>query len=213
MNKKSVSLVLCVVVISAGTFAFSGNTPANLPKPTKQQSPTITTPATAQIPRSASAPEHVVYRQLFRHLVALKERAREIERQGKDGRALRSHYKDKAGLNDEQARILDGIAADCEREVAQMDAKAQKIIDAFKARFPGGKVPVGEKPPPPPELHRMQQGRNMIIMHARERLRTALGAQGFQQLDDFVKLNVAPKVKPAQLQPQQPASTQQGAGQ
>lgn len=44
--------------------------------------------------------------------MALKERAGEVERQGRNGKALRSHYKDKIGLKDEHARLLDRIAAD-----------------------------------------------------------------------------------------------------
>jgi len=124
-----------------------------------------------------------------------------LERQGRSGKAVRSYYKDRAGLNDEQSRILDEIAADCEREVAQIDAKAKKIIDALKARYPDGKVPAGEQlPPPPPVLKKMQEQRDMIILRSRDRLSQAMGAHGFQQLNDFIKLNVSPRVTPSQVQ-------------
>ena len=76
--------------------------------------------------------------------MALKERAKEVEAQGRSGKALRSHYKDKVGLNDKQSHVLDEIAADCDREVAEMDARAKVIIDDAHARFPGGVVPPGQ---------------------------------------------------------------------
>jgi hypothetical protein len=31
------------------------------------------------------------------------------------------------------------VAADCEAEVAKLDAKAQKIVEAFRARLKNGK--------------------------------------------------------------------------
>lgn len=69
----------------------------------------------------------------------------------------------------------------------QQDEKAQKIITAFRARYPGGKVPQGESlPPPPPELTRLWEERKAIILHARDRLREAFGEQKFKQFDAFL---------------------------
>lgn len=152
-----------------------------------------------------------MYRQFFRHLLALKERAAELEREGKNGNGLRSYYKDKIKLNDRDARVLDQTAADCEREIKQFDARAKAIIQAVRARFPNGKVQSGEQlPPPPPELKRLQLERNVAIMQARERLRRAVGEHEFQKINDFIKLNFAPNVQPAQMnRPQAPPSQQE----
>jgi hypothetical protein len=151
-----------------------------------------------------AAPDYVVYRHVFHHLLALKEHAKEVERRGGNGRAIGDYYKDRARLKDDQAQAFEKIAADCERDVAKLDAKAQKIIDAAHARFPIGKVPAGAQlPPPPPELHRLQLERIQTIVEARNRLRSALGEQGFQQLDDLIKVNIAPQVQPQAIAPDQ----------
>ena len=152
-----------------------------------------------------------MYGQFFRHLVALKERASQMESQGRNGKALREHYKDKIGLKDEEADLLDEIASESEREVEKIDQKAQKIIDGLRNKYPGGRVPAGEKlPPPPPELKTLQRQRDMIVMRARHRLMTELGAYGFQQVDDFLKLKFTQDLKPAALRPKRAASAQPG---
>ena len=129
-----------------------------------KQPPGPVPPASLPSPRPASAPDYVVYRQVFHHLMALKDRANEVERRGGNGRALGNYYKDRARLNDDQELTFEKIAADCERDVAKLDAQAQRIIDAAHARFPNGKVPAGAQiPPPPPELQRLQQQRIATI--------------------------------------------------
>lgn len=208
---KKVLTLLCVAALSAGALAFNLNPPTRGQAQTDQQSPPATTVGTEESPRPSRAPEHVIYRQFFRHLMALKERADEVEAQGRSGKALRSHYKDKVKLSDRQSRLLDEIAADCDREVAEMDARAKRIIDDAHARFPNGVVPAGQRvPPPPPELKQMQRQRDSAVMRARHKLRAALGEEGFRQVDDFLKLNFAPNVQPAQLRPEGAASSQPG---
>ena len=132
----------------------------------------------------------------------MKEQADEAERQGKDASSLHSIFRKKADLSEAQARTLDAIATECVREVAAQDARAQIIINAFKARFPPGKLPAGVKlPPPPPELRQMQQERDAIIMRARERLRLVFGDQEFQRFDRFVTERVATTMQPLELSP------------
>jgi hypothetical protein len=93
--------------------------------------------------------------------------------------------------------LLDEIAQECERETAKVDAKAQKIIDAVRRRFPDGRIAApDELPPPPPELKKLQLKRDLIVMRARHRLVTELGTDGFQQIDRFIKVNFAPDVQP-----------------
>jgi hypothetical protein len=86
--------------------------------------------------------------------------------------------------------------------VKQLDAKAKKIIDELYARYPGGQVPAGEQlPPPPPELQQLQRMRDYSALRARHRLQKELGEHGFKQVDDFLKLNFAPNVRPAPIKP------------
>jgi hypothetical protein len=195
-NKKTFALLCFIALVLTGlafkTFSPAGGRTVAHPRSATTAAP----PGTKQSPNPSQAREHVVYRQFFRHLVALKDRGTEMESHGKSGKAFRQHYKTKIGLKDKDADLLDQIAEECERETAKVDAQAQKIIDAVRRKFPKGKVASAEQlPPPPPELKKLQLKRDMIVMRARHRLVTELGDQGFQQIDDFIKLNFARDVQ------------------
>ena len=97
--------------------------------------------------------------------------------------------------------VLDAVAADCEREVSALDAKAKPIIDGYRARLLHGKIDSKNLPPLPPELATLQEQRNLAILHARERLRKSLGTQTFSRLDDFIKMNSERNSRPAQVTP------------
>lgn len=194
MNKKRLIITLCIVALAVGALAF-----------TKQATPVQNQKAPQQ--QIKSIPDYTVYRHLFHHHIALKQKAEELEQQGKDGKALRSFYQRQAKLNDDEARAFDQIASECEQEVAQQDAKAKAIIDAGLARYPGGKIPPGEKPPEAPaELKAMWEDRNAIILRARDRLREALGEQEFKRFDDFVERNVKPNITAEPLNRQRPST-------
>ena len=167
MNRKFVVISLLVVASSVGVLAFSR--------------PGISTGiASAPPPQHTAVPEHVIYQHLFHHVFLMGERA---------------GYKSQAGLTDEQARLLSEVAAEGEREVQQVDARAKVIIDAFRARYPGGRVPSGEVPPPPPaEIRALQAERNAAILRARDRLRAAFGEQEFSRFSEFVRNRVAPNI-------------------
>ena len=143
-------------------------------------------------------PEHVIYRHLFHDIVALNEKADEMERQGQSaGLSLRTVYKRRAELTEDQARVLYEIALNCEQQVNAQDAKAKVIIDAYKSRYPGGRVPAGETPAPPsPELVGMQAERNAIILRSRDRLREIFGDAEFERFKGFLEHQVAPKIRP-----------------
>lgn len=90
-------------------------------------------------------------------------------------------------LPDNQIRALDEIAASCLQEVDELDARARSIIEAARARYPGGVIPRGQHlPPVPPELPVMQQQRNAALLRGRTRLLAAFGEQEFNRFDSFV---------------------------
>ena len=203
-SRKKASAILCTALVCAGAFAFSGRPLPSSPAAVAagREAPAAPQIGTRESPLPASAPEQVIYRQFFRHALDLKERAQKLERAGKDGSKLRTHYKVKAGLDDAQSRKLDKIIAEYAREADRLDAKAKKIIDGVYARYPGGVVPAGEKlPPPPPELKDLQRQRDYAVMRARHNMKNSIGERGFRQVDDFLKLNFAPNVKPVPLTP------------
>jgi hypothetical protein len=190
MNKKYMLIAFTFIALALSALAF--NRAAGSPQPVKQ--------GDADSAQSAySVPEHVIYRHLFHHAHLMHEKADKAERLGEMEKAssFRSIYKHEAELNEEQTRAFNEIADECEREVIEQDNKAKVIIDAFRARYPGGLVPNGEPlPPPSPELAQMQSERNAIILRARDRLRAAFGEEEFSRFKKFIKAKVAPNIHP-----------------
>ena len=145
----------------------------------------------AQSRPPAQIPEHVLYRHLFHHVVALKKKAEDLEKDRKDATQFRTHFKRQAQLSDEQVRVLDLVAAQYDSQEKVLDARAKPIIDAYKAQYPGGQVPHGQKPVPPPlELRSLSQERDALAMRGRDQLRAALGYD-FERFDKFIKTRVA----------------------
>jgi hypothetical protein len=146
--------------------------------------------------KPAEIPDHVMYRHLFHHAVALKNKAEEAEKKGEDATQYRTHFQRNAELSDYQANILTDIAAEYDQQEKLLEARAKPLIDAYKAQYPDGKVPHGQKPAPPPaELRALSQERDALVLRMKERLRATLGEGEFNHLDNFVKTRVAPNVK------------------
>lgn len=138
-----------------------------------------------------SIPDYEVYHQLFHNHVAMKKKAHDLEKLGKDGKFLRGFYQRQAKLSDQQARMLEEIASSCDEEVAKLDTKAAAIIDEALAKNGNGKLPKGTSPPEPPaELKNLWNERNAIILRAKERLEAAFGPPEFKRFEEFVKSNV-----------------------
>ncbi len=190
MNQKRSVLTLFIITLAVVTFVFATQG--------KDVAPT---------PQSEPMPQHIVYRHVFHHIVLLKEKANAVEQQGKkeEAASLRAFYTNQGKLSELEGQALDEIAAECDREVAKQDAEAQRIIDAARARHPGGRLDVGETPLPPPQLLKvMQEERNAIILRARDRLQAALGMDSFARFDEYVQRNIADKLQPVAFKPERP---------
>ncbi|MDQ1593279.1 MAG: hypothetical protein QOG71_3906 [Pyrinomonadaceae bacterium] len=136
------------------------------------------------------APRYAIYRHIFRHVVALKKDAADIERKGGDGSSARHWYKIVAKLNDKQEAALDRIADKCEMEIKKQDAKANKIIAQHQALV--ARLSPGEPIPPlPSELGVLQKDRNAIILRARVNLRVEFGEAEFKRFDEFVRQSIS----------------------
>lgn len=178
MNRKRmlVALCLCALALVSIGWGREGQSahPSQEALTTQEQAPEI--------------PDHVAYLQLFRHIAAFKKKAAGLEREGRDSSALKTYFKRRAELDDVAARILDDVASGCNRELQQLDAKAKALTDVFKARYPGGRVPHGELPlPPPTELRALSEERDAIVLRYRDLLRASLGDETFSRLDNFVQ--------------------------
>ncbi|HEX8501371.1 MAG TPA: hypothetical protein VF659_12385 [Pyrinomonadaceae bacterium] len=199
-----------MMALATGAFAFSGQTRASLAglvaktgnafsaSTPAHAAPAAPAAAAPQRPEGApEIPQFAVYRQLFRHLVFLKEKAAEKEQRGENGASLRGFYRQKAKLDEQQAAALDRIATETDAAVTKLDERAKKITDRIRAQYPEGKLPAGQQPPPfPEELKAMQKQRNETILRGRDRLREALGAQEFERFDQYVQQNVTSRMKP-----------------
>jgi hypothetical protein len=221
MNRKQMIIALCLVTIATSALAIGRKSIAEatvsavIPQPAAKREPASIISARqpsadlnaqqanadkkAQAP-SGQVPQYIVYRQLFRHVVILKQKAEEEERNGRDGGLLRSLYKRNAKLNDAEARTLEQIAEESDRQVSEFDERAKKIIAEARANHPGGELAPGETlPPPPTELGALQEQRNAAVLQARDKLRAIFGEEAFERFDKFVQRDVAPKIKPVQL--------------
>jgi len=191
MSRKRLVLALLVIAGVATGLAFKFNSSQGR----KQKG------------RPQQVADEDVYYQLFRHQVAMKKKAGELEKLGNDGKFLRGFYQREAKLNDHQAKQFDEIASSCDEAVAAQDTKAKAIIDAALHNNGNGKLPKGTSPPvAPPELQDLWNERNEIILRARDRLRVVFGPQEFQRFDQFVRNNVAGRMTSDPVIRQRPES-------
>lgn len=152
--------------------------------------------AAAGAPAADPLPEHVLYGQMFRHVVALEQRAEVLEKRGEDGAKLRRRYKQSAELSDRQDETLKAIARDCVARVAEQDRKALALIREARARTPGGTLAQGQAPPAaPPALAELQEERNALILEFRDQLRDAFGEEEFERLDAFARQRLGPHIR------------------
>ncbi len=157
--------------------------------------------------RPGNAPKIVVYRQLFKHMEYLENKAKQVDLARADASPLRNYYKTIARLSDWEDYRLKEIAASTNAAVDALDQKAKVLIDAIRARHPDGKLATGEKlPEAPKELADMQTARNQLLQKAIEQVHAAFGDKRYQEFDTFVETKVSPKVSwiPVLVTPPQP---------
>ncbi len=181
MKKQRALIILGVIVFAVCALAFGW----------RQHPSAQTAPQPAAV-----VPEYVMYKHLFHHVIALKKKAEEVEKEGKDATQFRTHFIRRANLTPGQARILEEVASELEQDEQLIAARAKPLIDAYKAQYPGGQVPHGQTPAPPPEeLRQLSAERDASVLRARDQLRIRLGDEAFAGFDNFVKTRVAPNVE------------------
>lgn len=177
-------LVLIILVVCIFAFGKGPNVSSDVPK-SPPASPVY------------NVPEFVLYGFLFKKVSRLSEKTLELQSHGKIGQKPYYPMQKEASLSVGESMALEAIASACQREVNRQDERARIVIQAFRTKFPDGKVPEGSKlPPPPPELITMQEERNAIILRARDQLRVAFGEASFASLDNYVKFRYRPPSGP-----------------
>jgi hypothetical protein len=185
MKKRQWIISLFTLTLLAGTVGFSISSARH-----KESSSPI-----SPVPASESLDVHR-YSAFFHFVVDLQKQASALEGEGKRGDSLREYVKTQAGLNDEEARKVGEISRSCVEAVSQQDAKALIVIQKFQSQFPGKRVPVGVKlPPPPPELKPLQRERDQIILAAKKELVSALG-ESFDRVAKFAETQLPINIQP-----------------
>jgi hypothetical protein len=181
MNKRRIVIVmLSLIVLSSGILMVVRGGSSTQEPP---------------LPRT-EIPDHVVYKHLFSHVLALKAKAEEAEKEGKDATQFRTHFKRKAKLSDEEVQALNRVADEWQQEMLPIDARAKAVIQIYKAQFPGGQLPHGQAPPPPPpELRALSEQRDAAVLRARDRLKTAFGETEFNRFHGYVRDRITPNVQ------------------
>ena len=188
MKRRFLFVFSFVAVLVAGSFAFSSYVKGKAQTPT--QNPKVTAPERSPLP------DTVLYKHLFHHYEKLAKKADDEEKMGKDGKPYREFYKRQANLTDAQANDLDRIAKETDKEVLRITSQAQEIIRAARAQYPTGKVPIGQKPPPPPALLAdLQEQHDAAVEQGREKLKQSFGENDFAKFDGFLRRFMGPDVK------------------
>ena len=189
MNIRRLLTILTTAAIAIAVFSFT-----RITQPAAQNSKQ---PSSQSI--QPEVPDEIAYRHLFRYVGKLKKEAEELEGRGRDATSYRTHFKRAANLSEYHARTLDNIATQYLSEVQVVDARARQVIESYRAQYPGGKVPKGETPAPPPgELKQLREQRDAITLRYRDSLRSTFGEDEFANFNsNFVKKRIAPNIRPA----------------
>jgi len=136
-----------------------------------------------------------VYGFLFRNVVRNKERNLELLAKGAATRYF--PFRRELGFTAEQSRLVTEIGIECDSRVRQQDRNAQLIIAEFRSKLPKNQ----DEPQSSSRLKAMWDERNVMILEARDRLRTALGTAAFERLDNFAKYRYGTNKAPVVLRP------------
>jgi len=193
MNIRRMLAVLITAAMAIAVFSFTRITQpaAQSSKQGSQQS--------SQQSVEPDVPDEIAYRHLFRYVGKVKKEAEELEGRGKDATSYRTHFIRAANLSEYHARALDNIATQYLSEVQVVDARARQVIESYRAQYPGGKVPKGETPAPPPsELKQLREQRDAITLRYRDSLHSTFGEDEFTRFNTkFVKKRIAANIRPA----------------
>lgn len=204
-HTKFTLLVIACCVVGAGFFVGIGKD--YITSATGGVSPT---PVEKFYSTTRQMPDEVMYFVLFHEIKALKERDAEFHAKGENTNFRETYYKSTLGLSPDKFAKIDSVYADYFTRLAPVDARAKKIIDEYRAKYPKGELksveaktirdPGFEKPGPvPPELNDLQKTRDQLGLDARDKLRQALGQDDFAQLEKNMRDHAAKVLRPVNL--------------
>jgi len=94
--------------------------------------------------------------------------------------------RDRIGLAESDAVIVEQTSLACQQELSALDSRAEVVLTKLRASHPGGRLSQGEKPPAPaPELVALDQERKDVILRYRLVLQGRLGSAAFNTFDRY----------------------------
>lgn len=138
---------------------------------------------------NANVPTAVLYRMFFQHVQFLSDRSDVQASAGKpDAALLRNHYQTVIGLTATEHEALRTVALKNAQTVKQFDNRAKAIIQAERAKYPNGRVPMGAKLPTPPDsLVQLNQQREDATAADIATLKTVLDAPAVSKIDNYIQ--------------------------
>lgn len=144
--------------------------------------------ATAALVSAAEPlPDYVLYDSLFRMDLSFRRKALEQELTGQPVTSLKTYFKDRANLTDEENELLRQASIEFIQEIRPLDVRAQQITADIREQFLYGEVPPGQEVvPPPAELIDLQNRRNELVLRSRDKLADSMGKDTFAKFDEFM---------------------------
>lgn len=155
-------------------------------------------------------PVEVQYRFFFLHLANLDHVADKLEKEGKDGSALRGYEARAAGLSTSEESLTKQVAFDCNHAIEDLDARVKVAFTALAAFRKQHGSAEWLQAAPSPELHQLQLERTQIIRAHMDQLKAMLGDESFQKLDGYVHQRM--KSAAHSSSPSRPNPVQRNAG-
>ena len=139
----------------------------------------------------------LMYRILFREVVAAQMAADRAAAESRSDAALRGYHRTKLELTPTQDSQLKQIASACVQQLMVLDNKAAAIIDGAKKLHQGAARDSADArvPPPPPELAALEEQRTALVLSAADSLATAFGPAQFAYFETLVRRHVGSSFK------------------
>jgi hypothetical protein len=151
-------------------------------------------PANAQPLRNLSSLPDSAFEHIYRHIRYLQTLDSASAAKGR-ATNLSAHYKNLAGLTQQQAVALQTVSLAAVTELDGLDRQAQDLILQSRAQGRTQLLP-GQKPPAPPAgLATLQNARKAALFKYRNNLAEALGPAAFARLEQalIVSFKVGPQ--------------------
>src|SRR4030095_13326237 len=145
---------------------------------------------------AAQVPDYVLYGQLFRSVMLLKQKAAEEEKQGKLAAGYTRVLQATLKLNDTANKELDDAATSWDKEREALTTKAETVI----ARYRGAEQNADDGARALPadastELQQLNDKLNGATLAGRDELRQQLGEKEFEEFQKSVQENIAAQIK------------------